>query len=158
MWSRVPVLFVKFRRFWLLPSADRRLLSRIALIVPLVEIGLRIMGFKRMLAWLTTFARTKLTVTTPAAEVERHRRLLFIFHKELPLASRCLARALTLWYLLRRRGITTDLRFGIRKQDGKLLAHAWVEYDGHPLTLDPDIEQLYEPSVGPVFRNTARAL
>lgn len=46
-------------------------------------------------------------------------------------AGTCLSRALTLQTLLRRRGVASQLRFGIRKRDGsELLAHAWLETNG----------------------------
>ena len=42
----------------------------------------------------------------------------------------CLAKSLTLWWLLGRQGITSRLRIGIRKQNDQLEAHAWVEREG----------------------------
>lgn len=45
----------------------------------------------------------------------------------------CLAKSLTLWWLLRREGIPTDLRIGVRKVNEKIEAHAWVERDGAAL-------------------------
>lgn len=45
----------------------------------------------------------------------------------------CLALSLTLWWLLERQGIESQLRVGIRKENGKFEAHAWVERDGAAL-------------------------
>jgi hypothetical protein len=45
----------------------------------------------------------------------------------------CLAKSLTLWWLLGRQGIESQLRIGIRKQQEKFEAHAWVERDGAAL-------------------------
>lgn len=45
----------------------------------------------------------------------------------------CLPRALCLRWLLGRAGIPAELRIGIARQDGQLLAHAWVERDGAPV-------------------------
>jgi hypothetical protein len=42
----------------------------------------------------------------------------------------CLRRSLVLWYLLRQEGIESDLRFGVRKEVGDIIGHAWVEIDG----------------------------
>ena len=42
----------------------------------------------------------------------------------------CLVKSLTLWWMLGRQGITSQLRVGIRKEAGNLEAHAWVERDG----------------------------
>lgn len=35
--------------------------------------------------------------------------------------------------LLARHGYSTQMHIGIRKDDGNLDAHAWLEYDGVPL-------------------------
>jgi len=39
----------------------------------------------------------------------------------------CLAKSLTLWWLLGRQGIPSQLRIGTRKEKEKFEAHAWVE-------------------------------
>ena len=46
--------------------------------------------------------------------------------------TRCLARSLVLTRLLAKRGIETKLVIGARTTP-EFLAHAWVEYDGHPV-------------------------
>jgi hypothetical protein len=38
----------------------------------------------------------------------------------------CLPRSITLWWLLRRRGIATELQIGVRKNGERIEAHAWV--------------------------------
>jgi hypothetical protein len=48
-----------------------------------------------------------------------------------------LAKSLTLWWLLVRQGIPSHLRIGIRKEEEKFEAHAWVECDGTALN-EPD--------------------
>ena len=46
------------------------------------------------------------------------------------LSNTCLHRALTLWWVLRRRGFYASLQLGVRKQSGNFEAHAWVTYAG----------------------------
>lgn len=147
----------KLQQFRRLPRSDRWLLLRIGLLVPLIEVCLRTFGFKRVVGWLRRIALTKKVVADPAMDVERHRSLVFLFHQELPFAGRCLARALGLWYLLQRRGIETDLRFGVKKQEGELAAHAWVEYCARPLTLDPEVQQHYAAFEEPIIRTAVAA-
>jgi hypothetical protein len=50
----------------------------------------------------------------------------------LPTESRCLMRSLVLTSLLARRGVPSRLVIGV-KASGEFAAHAWVEYDGHPV-------------------------
>ncbi len=45
----------------------------------------------------------------------------------------CLPRTLSLRWLLGRAGIPTDLRIGVARQGGRLLAHAWVERNGQSI-------------------------
>lgn len=52
----------------------------------------------------------------------------------LPGRIECLEQSLTLWYVLRRRGIDVDLVFGMRQYPFR--AHAWVSFHGEPLNED----------------------
>ena len=55
----------------------------------------------------------------------------------------CLRRALTLQKMLARRGLPAELKIGVRKEDGQLNAHAWVEYDGNLLGEPEKITEQY---------------
>jgi len=44
--------------------------------------------------------------------------------------STCLTQALAAKYQLERFGLHTQLHFGVAKEDGRLLAHAWLQCDG----------------------------
>lgn len=61
-----------------------------------------------------------------------------------PIPVRCLPRSLTLWFLLRRRGMDADLVIGALPPRGRgLVAHSWVELDGRPLNDQPDIRERF---------------
>jgi len=49
-----------------------------------------------------------------------------------PVRATCLRRSLLIWWLLRREGIESALRIGVRHEAGTLQAHAWVEHEGVP--------------------------
>ncbi len=66
------------------------------------------------------------------------------------LGGMCLARSLTLWTLLRRRGVETELRVGYRKRDEKIEGHAWLEYEGVSINEGAATIQTYTVSAGPV--------
>jgi len=57
----------------------------------------------------------------------------------------CLERSLTLWWLLGRHGIETELRIGARTVLGQFEAHAWVERDGIALNDSKDVGERYSP-------------
>ncbi|MGH9739876.1 MAG: lasso peptide biosynthesis B2 protein [Candidatus Acidiferrales bacterium] len=50
--------------------------------------------------------------------------------RHVPISANCLECSLTLWWLLRRRGIAAELCIGGRKEHGRFEAHAWVELGG----------------------------
>ena len=152
------MLLHELQKLRCMPSRDRKLFLQVALIVPFIEMSLRLVGFKRASSWLRRFARTTETAANPEAEVERHRRLLFLLHRRIPFVGGCLARAIAIWFLLQRKGIATDLRFGVRRRTGTLEVHAWVEYKEKPLTLDPRVQEHYSFFPGPTLPLIANQL
>jgi hypothetical protein len=69
----------------------------------------------------------------------------------LPGHANCLDRSLCLWWLLQRQGWAPDLRIGVRKVEGVLEAHAWVEEAGRPLNDFPDVHLRYAAFEGAVL-------
>ena len=64
--------------------------------------------------------------------------------------SNCLRKSLVLWYLLRCRGLNSELRIGMRRQDGVFQAHAWIEHQGQVLNDIQGIRQLYSTFAKPI--------
>jgi hypothetical protein len=75
-------------------------------------------------------------------------RLIKLAGEQTPVPNTCLHRSLAAWCLLGRRGFECRLRFGVRKDDGQLHAHAWVEHRGTVLNDDPTVAQAYMPLTG----------
>lgn len=55
----------------------------------------------------------------------------------------CLRRSLVLWWMLRRRGSASQVRIGVRMENGEFTSHAWVERDGQVLNDAPDVGARY---------------
>jgi hypothetical protein len=55
----------------------------------------------------------------------------------------CLRRSLVLWLMLRRRGIDSSLRVGVRMEEGVFAAHAWVEWQDTVLNDAADIGERF---------------
>jgi hypothetical protein len=129
MWER-------FRRFSALERAAQSLFLRASLLLPLVSLCLRWRGLRETQAVLQRFlSNANLEQDTAAAS----RRAALTSHM-VNAADRhglvhpsCLAKSLTLWWLLGREGVASELRIGIRKENGNFEAHAWVERDGAAL-------------------------
>ena len=53
--------------------------------------------------------------------------------RRLPFQSRCLQKSLALSWMLRRRSMGGQLRFGVIPGNGAIQAHAWIEIAGEPV-------------------------
>lgn len=123
----------RFQFFAAQPWRDKLYLLKMALVVTTIEIGLRLFGLKKIVAFLGKQSKTTIDTIDVDRTVEQHKKLIFLITLFFPFAGRCLARSLTAWWLLGRQGIRTNLKIGIEKKNGKVQAHAWLEYNEKPL-------------------------
>jgi hypothetical protein len=97
----------------------------------MTRVGLLVAGFRRWKTAVEWF--TPLAVSDGAAEqleidfARALQRRVSAAARHLPLLTNCLDQSLTLWWMLRRRGIAGDLRIGARNEEAQFEAHAWVE-------------------------------
>jgi hypothetical protein len=125
-----------------LPAREKNVLLASLVLLPLFWLGLRLAGLRRFQAWLDrspVAQRTSLTQAEAAAlGLAVNRSANHVFG---PVT--CLTRSLVLRWLLRRYGTTSDLRIGVRMEQGEFSAHAWVEKDGIPLNDRPEFVARY---------------
>ncbi|HKD51362.1 MAG TPA: lasso peptide biosynthesis B2 protein [Candidatus Acidoferrum sp.] len=121
------------RRFSALERAAQTLLLRALVMLPLVALSLRFRGFD---ATRSTLRKTISSVTPQTDSVSLSKQIALTAHM-MNAADRhglvhpsCLVKSLTLWWLLGRQGIGSELRVGVRKEGRNLEAHAWVEREG----------------------------
>jgi hypothetical protein len=114
--------------------------------LPLVSLSLRLRGFQPT----RTILKRKLSHSLAEQDSDSVNRQAVLTARMVHAADRhgmvhpsCLAKSLTLWWLLGRQGITSRLRIGIRKENGKLQAHAWVEREGSALDDPEDLHRHY---------------
>jgi hypothetical protein len=124
MWERL-------RRFKALDGQAQRMFLRAMLALPLVSQSLRWRGLR---ATQESLQRRKSPGSKPANSENQNlevtvRMVKAAVRHSLGHAS-CLEESLTLWWLLARQGIASEVRIGIRKQAENFEAHAWVERDG----------------------------
>ena len=106
--------------------------------LPLFWLGLRVMGLPRFQAWLLK-APLQSTGSMTLSDMQALGEAVNIAARHTPFPATCLTRSLLLGWLLRRRGIQSDLRIGVRLVQGALDAHAWVECGGIPVNDKPDV-------------------
>ena len=134
-----------WRKFWQLSRFERQLFIQSLLLLPLSGLALRLMSFKRLQSFLTRLAPAKKS----SKEIFQNARITNVMVQAAArhgaYSATCLPQSLTLWWLLRRQGIESDLRFGARKEAGLMEAHAWVELSGIPLNETLDVDQRFKP-------------
>jgi len=59
--------------------------------------------------------------------------------------ANCLKKSMLTWWLLERKGITTDIRIGAQKDQSGLQAHAWVECEGKVINDHQNIAEQFPP-------------
>ena len=121
------------RRFSALEPPAQKLFLRALVTLPLVGLSLKLRGFEG------TRSKLRKTVSHAAPQIASdplNKQIALTAHM-VNAADRhglvhpsCLVKSLTLWWLLGRQGITSQLRVGVRKEGGNLEAHAWVEREG----------------------------
>ena len=107
-----------------------------------VDLGLRWLPFPRLQRW-AQYAPGK----TGREDRTRGRRLAGLVstaarHHLYPMT--CLRRSLVLQRMLRQEGFAAELCIGVRKEDGGLQAHAWVEVDGEPVGESERVTEAYQ--------------
>jgi hypothetical protein len=124
-------------------------LSQAFLAFPLVALGLRFLGLRRLQARLTQGSPG--TPVLKDSRVAREQaqataRLVQIAARYCLFQPKCLSRSLVLWWLLRRQGLAAGLHIGVNsREQSQLEAHAWVEYQGQVLNDSEDVTRRFPP-------------
>lgn len=129
-------MWEKLRRFSSLERDAQKLFLRATVILPMVALSLRWRGFRATQATL----QKSISSGIPELGPESATKHLALTAHMVNAADRhglvhpsCLAKSMALWWLLGRQGISSELRIGIRKENERFQAHAWVERDGTAL-------------------------
>jgi len=125
--------------------AERRLLAKSAVLVAGVRLILAFVPFRRLYPIMeraTSGPRDSPWDREAAAEIAHTvARMVEMASRNSVGQPTCLHRSIAVWWLLRRRGLESELRFGVRKRGEGFEAHAWVEHAGgvvndQPMTAD----------------------
>lgn len=136
----------RLRQLYALSGPDQRELLQAALTMIPVSLLLRFLAFHKVQALLERTSPQR-AGEPKAGDLDAARRLanlVGIAARHGPVKGACLQRSLTLWWMLRRRGLPAHLRIGVRKKDG-FEAHAWVELRGRPVNDGEGIARRFSP-------------
>lgn len=131
------------RQFWRLSWRNKLGLAQAMFAMPAIALLMRVMGYRRaksLLHRLSAGAPQNPSASSASPEVWTTAQLAAFAAKHSLGRPSCLARSLALWWMLRGRGIASEIRIGVRPaQAGKtgIDAHAWVELNGQILNDSP---------------------
>jgi hypothetical protein len=120
---------------------------KLVLLVPLVHTYLKFAGYNRTLSLLRHLTPLSPACSHKPCNPETYAKIilrLMLHIRDYSLfPGNCLSRSLSLWWLLRRAGINSKLHIGTKYNSKQFRAHAWVEYQGHPLNAGNKVRQRY---------------
>ena len=132
------------RSFW-----ELEVLLQALMLLPVVKLGLRLVGLKRMLLAMIRWAPIDRSPShqdgTTASGARTVARIVAAAARCGPYRATCLPSSLTLWWVLRRQGLESELRIGVHKSEKGIAAHAWVEQSGTAINDADDISQRFSP-------------
>ena len=127
----------RFKQLRSLSLLEWQLLITSALLLPLTALGLKLIGLKRTQQLMEKFSpnapKTSLPVEQELQEGQMVAHMVSVAANHSIYRANCLKQSLVLWWLMRKRGLTAELRIGVKKEDCELNAHAWVELNGNVL-------------------------
>lgn len=119
------------RSFLQLPSAERLLLAKAALLLGTIGVGLWILPFRILRRLLATATNTSLGPRrADPSSSEKVVWAVEVASRRLPLASTCLTQALATQVLFVRRGRPARAYRGRQERGRQVRTHAWVESEG----------------------------
>lgn len=129
-----------------LGRADRRLLLRAYAGLGLMELGLRTVGFRRVVRRAQAPIRApRVPRAEDLARARRYAHWLDVASRHHVVRARCLHRSLVLHWWLRREGLPSELRIGVLKERDALKAHAWVDLGGRVVNDTPGAVAPFAP-------------
>ena len=128
-----------------LSASEWSLLLLSVFMLPLIAMLVRFSGYNRTKALLNKCISTRSghdnLQQAGSDQAYSIARMVSVASRYGPWRANCLKQSLLLWWLLARRGLESEIRFGVWKEaDEDFEAHAWVEFNGFNLC-DSDILQ-----------------
>lgn len=133
----VPAISRYLSAYRTLAAREQKVLLASLVLLPLFWLGLRLAGLQRFQARLD---RSPIARRVPLSQAEAAALGVAVNRAANHVLgpANCLTRSMLLRWLLRRYGTPSELRIGVRFEQGKLAAHAWVEKDGIPVNDRPE--------------------
>lgn len=106
------------------------------------DVALRVLPFRKVQGWIKSPGQKEISTLKAEQIIRRSSHFVDLAARNHLYQMTCLRRSLALQWLLARSSLDTSLQFGVRRENGKLQAHAWLEHQGQVIDKTPiPIEQ-----------------
>lgn len=140
-----------WRKLKKLSRSEFALLVQALLLLPITAFCIKLFGFRRLYAAIAKYGQTPYKLVPSKRDIYTIVGIVTLASKRSFYRPNCLQKSLVLWWLLRRQSIESELRIGVRKQDERLEAHAWIECQGYVLNDTNDVARRFLPFAAPIL-------
>jgi len=138
---------VRFKQLLKLSLSDIRIILIALILLPLTAFFLRIKGFKWTQSLLSRCLPIKILPHIPQTNqlviAKSIAKMVSVAANHGPYRANCLKKTLVSWWLLSRKGIQTELKIGVNKDEGNFNAHSWLELQGEVLNDTADVDERF---------------
>ena len=132
----------KLRTVLSFSAQDWSLLVQAWFLLLAFDMALRVLPFRKVQGWIKSPGQKEISTVEAERIIQRSSDFVDLVARHHLYPMTCLRRSLALQWLLSRSGLDTSLQFGVRRENGKLQAHAWLEHQGQVIDKTPiPIEQ-----------------
>jgi Transglutaminase-like superfamily len=105
---------------------DLALLIEAATMLFFFRVALAVVSFRRLMSWIQPSETSAQSVSQPAI-IRRVRRGVLAVVKKSPVPLACFPQSLACYFMLRRRGLSATLYYGVARTGPRLEAHTWLK-------------------------------
>ena len=133
----------KLSTFRRLSAYEKRTLIMTIFLLPALKVAIHVWSYQRIRAVLLRTSQQREQKEESSKVVGETVRIVGRVSRYDVMRATCLTRSMALWWLLRRQGVESEIRFGVRRGGDGIQAHAWVEQGRLVLNDRADIRDIY---------------
>lgn len=123
---------------------DKWLFLKAGLLATAIQLSFKITSYKNVVKLLNRFSKKASPGLIDDKVIRKYHHLIVLVDYLRPYTGiNCLGITTTFWFLMKQKGILTDVKFGVKKEHNQFKSHAWLEYNGMPLTLNSEVKNHY---------------
>ena len=123
----------KLRTLLSFSAQDWILLVQAWSLLLVIDIALRMLSFRKVQGWIRSPDQPEVSTIKAEKVIRRSSDFVDLAARRHLYPMTCLRLSLVKQFLLSQQGVNTDLHIGVRRNQEKLEAHAWLEYQGQPV-------------------------